>query len=116
MRWRIRNSPFVLWKEPKSLEGVSKIAERMELYARKVKPEGKDGFESKLKDLVEPFNLFQFHCDSQSRLLQATSNYIKKLYTPRVFFFYYENNTITFLVFSSHYSLLLSSITLLISY
>ena len=32
----------------------------MELYARKVKPEGKDGFESKLKDLVEPFNLFSF--------------------------------------------------------
>ena len=44
MRWRIRNSPFVLWKEPKSLEEVFKIAERMELYARKVKPGGKDGF------------------------------------------------------------------------
>ena len=42
----------MLWKEPKSLEEAFKIAERMELYARKVKPEGKDGFESKLNDLV----------------------------------------------------------------
>ena len=64
MRCRIRNSPFVLWKEPKSLEEVFKIAERMELYARKVKPEGKDGFECKLKNLVEPGNLFQFQSDS----------------------------------------------------
>ena len=64
MRWRIRNAPFVLWKEPKSLEEVFKIAEMMEPHARKVKPEGRDGFESKIKDLVEPFNVFQFHCDS----------------------------------------------------
>ena len=42
----------MLWKEPKSLEESFKIAERMELYARKVKPEGKDGLESELKDLV----------------------------------------------------------------
>ena len=33
-------------REPKFLEKAFKIAERMELYARKVKPEGKDGFES----------------------------------------------------------------------
>ena len=63
MRWGTRNSTFVIWKEPKSLEKASKIAERMELYARKVKPEGKDGFESKLKDLVEPGNLFQVYCE-----------------------------------------------------
>ena len=42
-----------------SREGLQ--AERMELYARKVKPEGKDGFESKLKDLIEPGNLFQVY-------------------------------------------------------
>ena len=53
----------VMEREPKSLEKASKIAERMELYARKVKPEGKDGFESKLKDLVEPGNLFQVYCE-----------------------------------------------------
>ena len=41
----------VMEREPKSLEEAFKIAERMELYARKVKPEDKDGFESKLKDL-----------------------------------------------------------------
>ena len=45
------------------LEKAFKIAERMELYARKVKPEDKDGFESKLKDLVEPGNLFQVYCE-----------------------------------------------------
>ena len=39
------------------------IAERMGLYAREVKPEGKDGLESKLKDLVEPDNLFQVYCE-----------------------------------------------------
>jgi len=45
--------PFVCYgKSLKSLEEAFKIAERMELYARKVKPEDKDGFESKLKDLV----------------------------------------------------------------
>ena len=54
----------VMERELKSLEEAFKIAERMELYARKVKPEGKDGFESKLKDLVEPGNLFQVYCDS----------------------------------------------------
>ena len=53
----------VLEREHKSLEKASKIAERMELYARKVKPEGKDGFKSKLKDLVEPGNLFQVYCE-----------------------------------------------------
>ena len=45
-------------------------------------PEGKDGFESKLKDLVETFNLFQFHCDCYKL---ATSNYIKNI-TSRVYF------------------------------
>ena len=54
----------VMEREPISLEEAFKIAERMELHARKVKPEGKDGFESKLKDLVEPGNLFQVYCDS----------------------------------------------------
>ena len=66
MRWRIRNLPFVA-REPKSLEETFKIAERMELHTRKVKPEGKDVFESKLKliltDLVGPGNLFQVYCD-----------------------------------------------------
>ena len=52
----------VVEREPKSLEDAFKIAERVELYARKVKSEGKD--ESKLKDLVEPANLFQVYCDS----------------------------------------------------
>ena len=52
MRWRIRNYHSCYGKSPKSLEEAFKIAERMELYARKVKPEDKDGFESKLKDLV----------------------------------------------------------------
>ena len=42
----------VMEREPKSLEEAFKIAERVELYARKVKPEGKNGFESKLKVLV----------------------------------------------------------------
>ena len=50
-------------KEPKSLEKAFKIAERMELYAWKVLPESKDGFESKLKDLVEPGNVFQVYCE-----------------------------------------------------
>ena len=50
-------------ESPKSLEKAFKIAERMELYARKVKPEGKDWFESKLKYLVEPGNLFQVYCE-----------------------------------------------------
>ena len=50
-------------REPKSLEAF-KIAERMEFYARKVKSEGKDGFDSKLRDLVDPGNLFQVYCDS----------------------------------------------------
>ena len=54
----------VMGREPKSLEEAFKIAERMELYARMDKPEGKDGFESKLKDLAEPGNLFQVYCDS----------------------------------------------------
>ena len=54
----------VMEREPKSLEETFKIAERVELYARKVKPKGKDGFESKLRDLVEPGNLFQVYCDS----------------------------------------------------
>ena len=54
----------VMEREPKSLEEAFKIAERMELYARKVKPEGKDGFDSKLRDLVDPGNLFQVYCDS----------------------------------------------------
>ena len=49
-------------REPKSLEDAFKNAEGVELYARKVKPKGKD--ESKLKDLVEPDNLFQVYCDS----------------------------------------------------
>ena len=54
----------VMEREPKSLEEAFKIAERMELYAKKVKPEGKDGFDSKLRDLVDPSNLFQVYCDS----------------------------------------------------
>ena len=49
-------------RETKSLKKAFKIAERMELYAKKVKPEGKDGFESKLKYLVKPGNLFQVYC------------------------------------------------------
>ena len=51
-------------REPKSLEEAFKIADRMKLYARKVKPEGKDGFDSMLRDLVDPGNLFQVYCDS----------------------------------------------------
>ena len=34
----------VMEREPKSLEEAFKIAERMEIYARKIKPEGEDGF------------------------------------------------------------------------
>ena len=69
----------VMEREPKSLEEAFKIAERMELYARKVKPEGKDGFESKLKDLVEPGNLFLVNCEFVTLnqvcyQLQASSN------------------------------------------
>ena len=45
-------------KRPESLEEAFMIAERMELHARKVRPEGKDEFESKIKDLVKPGNLF----------------------------------------------------------
>ena len=43
-------------REPKSLEAF-KMAEMMEFYARTVKPLGKDGFDSKLKDLVERLKL-----------------------------------------------------------
>ena len=53
----------VMGREPKSLLEAFKIAEKTELFASEVKPEGKNGFESKLKDLVEPGNLFQFYCD-----------------------------------------------------
>ena len=48
-------------REPKSLESLQDCR-KIELYARKVKPESKDGFESKL-DLVEPGYLFQVYCE-----------------------------------------------------
>ena len=51
----------VMEREPNSLEAF-KIAERIEFYARKVKPDGKDGFDFKLRDLVNPGNLFQVYC------------------------------------------------------
>ena len=61
----------VVERKPKSLEDAFKIAERVELFARKVTPDSKDGFEPKLKDLEEPGNLFQVYWDSKSRLLEA---------------------------------------------
>ena len=70
----------VMEREPKSLEEVFKIAERMELYARKVKPEGKDGFESKLKVLVTCSSFIV----TLNQDLQATSNYIKN-FTSHVY-------------------------------
>ena len=54
----------VMEREPKSLKEAFKIAVRMELYAKKVKSEGKAGFDSKLRDPVDPSNLFQVYCDS----------------------------------------------------
>ena len=57
-----------MWREPESLEAF-KISEKTELCARKVKPEGKDGFESKINDLVEPGYLFQVYCQDCYKLL-----------------------------------------------
>ena len=66
-------------REPKSL-GAFKIAERMEFYARKVKPESKDGFDSKLRDLVDPGNLSRFIV-TQSRLkLLIIKNFTSYVY------------------------------------
>ena len=50
-------------REPKSLEKALQDCRKDGTLCVKVKPESKDGFESKLKDLVKPGNLFQAYCE-----------------------------------------------------
>ena len=59
------------------------------LYARKVEPEGKDGFESKQKDLVEPGNLFQVYCEFvtlNQDFYQLQASIVIKNITSHVYF------------------------------
>ena len=57
MRWRIRNSPFVLWKEPKISRGSLQDCRK----DRTLCEEGQGWVRIQANG---PDNLFQFHCDS----------------------------------------------------
>ena len=61
MRWRIRNSPFVLWKEPKISRGSLQYCRKDGTLCEEGQAWGQGRVRIQAK---EPDYLFQFHCDS----------------------------------------------------